>query len=221
MTRDSNKKVDYRVNYTDPDTQQQLTFRSVDELDGYLYQKRVAAAERKIAPSAGDPNTRVDLPGQPNGSGVYKDPRPSGEDRIAPAAPGSQEPAIAPGARDPGGEPRSIPETAVFSDFEPWAEHYHHLYPQAKEFAKYWKRAGIDIDKYAVKIPEDWHLFLHSTGDIKGVGSGGLWNENWRQFFEKNRRAGRAEIEKQLEIMKKGFGLSGLPVVDYPKRPAR
>jgi hypothetical protein len=72
----------------------------------------------------------------------------------------------------------------------------------------HWQRAGLNIDRWCVEIPEDWHLEqLHGNGDIPGVGAGGLWNENWRQFFIERPNATGEQIWEQADTMITGFGL--------------
>jgi RHS repeat-associated protein len=63
----------------------------------------------------------------------------------------------------------------------------HHIFPQAERFSDFFKRAGIDIDKWTVKIDEHFHKELHGKG-------GGVWNERWRQFMDEQPNASANEI---------------------------
>ena len=67
---------------------------------------------------------------------------------------------------------------------------------------------GIDPHDWCVRVPEDWHLGrLHGRGGIPDVGKGGLWNENWRQFFIEHPQANLQTIEQQRDLMIQGFDL--------------
>ena len=97
MLTPSNTATDYKVTYTDPDTGHTLTFRSHDELQGYLNRK---SYEKKIAPGAGDNSPRI-LPGSNQPGEERKDPTPAGQDKIAPPPPGTSDKSELPGKRDP------------------------------------------------------------------------------------------------------------------------
>jgi hypothetical protein len=99
----------------------------------------------------------------------------------------------------------------------------HHIFPQAQDLKAQFQAAGIDIDEWALEIPESVHDQLHGSGDLEGVGSGGIWNENWRQFFSDPQFATAPptaeQIWEQAFKMIVGFDLSEyLPTVQYLKK---
>jgi Predicted lipoprotein of unknown function (DUF2380) len=113
---------------------------------------------------------------------------------------------------------RAVGELAPVSELGVASEvphtHFHHIFPQAEEFAPHWERAGIDIDQYCVELPEGWHLDqLHNQAPLTEppvgkLGPGGLWNENWRQFFAEHPNPPTAnQIWEQANRMIEGFGL--------------
>lgn len=74
----------------------------------------------------------------------------------------------------------------------------HHLFPQAKEFRRFFVRSGIDTHEYTMVIPEHMHLRIH-----RGA-SGGLWNEAWRQFLNAN----QSRLVPRDEMLRKAFELA-------------
>lgn len=87
----------------------------------------------------------------------------------------------------------------------------HHLFPQAGEFALFFKRHRINIHQYTMLVPEPLHLRLHAGRD------GGPWNEAWRHYVRAN--AGREYVPEQdllshaIELCFR-FRLAG-PIVPY------
>ena len=79
--------------------------------------------------------------------------------------------------------------------------HWHHLLPQ--EFRAMFEKAGIDIEKYLVRLDPETHL-KHVHG---GAPEGGLWNQTWQGFFGKTPTPTKAQIEAQLTAMRKQFGI--------------
>ncbi|MFZ4657597.1 MAG: SpvB/TcaC N-terminal domain-containing protein [Caldilineaceae bacterium] len=99
MLTPSNTATNYRVTYTDPDTSQTLTFRSHDELDGFLSRR---SAERRIAPGAHDPSSSRIAPGSQDSGEVRQDPAPADlSPKIAPPPAGQSGTVQLPGRRDP------------------------------------------------------------------------------------------------------------------------
>jgi uncharacterized lipoprotein (TIGR02269 family) len=86
----------------------------------------------------------------------------------------------------------------------------HHLFPQERELALWFRSKGINIHDWTVLISEHHHLRIH-----KGP-RGGLWNEAWRQFREANRDR---EVTRE-ELIAKAFELAfryeiAGPIVPY------
>jgi RHS repeat-associated protein len=63
-------------------------------------------------------------------------------------------------------------------------EEWHHIFPRAQEFARYFKEANINIERFQIGLQRMYHqgraLSLHARGF---GGRGGLWNAAWRDFF--------------------------------------
>jgi hypothetical protein len=86
--------------------------------------------------------------------------------------------------------------------WEEIAPTWHHIFPQAEEFAPYWRNAGINIDEYLAQLPRDIHIEqLHGPGNppIPGAGgNGGLWNACWREFFRPYRLKGTTPSRDEI-----------------------
>jgi uncharacterized lipoprotein (TIGR02269 family) len=91
---------------------------------------------------------------------------------------------------------------------EPYEKH--HIFPQQPVLARWFKRKGIDIHAFTVRVPKSFHTWLHSGGP-----QGGQWNEAWRQFMNENREAASPEDIWRFagELMMR-FGVNG-PLVPY------
>ncbi|MDF2788859.1 MAG: hypothetical protein K0S80_1957 [Neobacillus sp.] len=89
--------------------------------------------------------------------------------------------------------------------------HKHHIYPQ--EFRKWFKKMGIDIDDYTIKLDTTTHLKgVHGNGlDIME----GKWNKKWREFRERNSDASKSEAKKFAKKLLKEYGLDDLPIKPY------
>jgi uncharacterized lipoprotein (TIGR02269 family) len=85
----------------------------------------------------------------------------------------------------------------------------HHVFPQEESLARWFKVQGIDIHAFTIPLAKSFHAWLHSGGP-----KGGQWNEAWRQFRDKNRKADAEEIWRfAFELMAR-FGVNG-PFVSY------
>jgi RHS repeat-associated protein len=79
----------------------------------------------------------------------------------------------------------------------------HHLLPQVKRFAPFFKRAGLDIEAFTVDMAKDTHRLLPN-----GIHTGpNNWNKAWKEYFKKNPNASPEEIKQHLELMKKQFNI--------------
>jgi hypothetical protein len=86
--------------------------------------------------------------------------------------------------------------------------HKHHIFP--KQFSKFFSKAGIYIDDYAVQIEQTTHL-----KGVHGKGMGkmpGKWNQIWKNFFSNNPSPTAKHIFQQAGKMMDDFGLSDLPI---------
>lgn len=64
---------------------------------------------------------------------------------------------------------------------------YHHLLPQTGEFARDFGNALIDVDKFMVSMDRLAHQWTWVRR--RGMRSGGVWNQAWREFFERYRNS--------------------------------
>jgi uncharacterized lipoprotein (TIGR02269 family) len=74
----------------------------------------------------------------------------------------------------------------------------HHLFPQARDLAEWFRSKGINIHEWTMLVPEQQHLRVH-----RGP-RGGLWNEAWRQF---RNAQGDREVTRE-ELLAKAFELA-------------
>ena len=82
----------------------------------------------------------------------------------------------------------------------------HHLLPKANEFAAIFRRAGLDISKYTIRIPKGMHR-LRPDGIHTGVRSQS-WNGAWERFFKaRGPDVNADEILEHLLRMMTDFGL--------------
>src|SRR5262249_47124075 len=70
LLRPENNETDYTVKYVDPDSGEELTFISVDELDGYKFRKQ---KEKREAPGPRNQPPKVEAPPQKADEGVIGD----------------------------------------------------------------------------------------------------------------------------------------------------
>jgi len=91
---------------------------------------------------------------------------------------------------------------------EPYEKH--HIFPQQKDLALWFKGKHIDIHAFTIRLPRSFHQWLHSGGP-----QGGQWNEAWRQFVMKNRDTATTEdIWRFAGDLMSRFGVMG-PLVPY------
>ncbi|QAT81629.1 putative lipoprotein [Corallococcus coralloides] len=86
----------------------------------------------------------------------------------------------------------------------------HHIFPQARDLARWFKLKGIDIHQYTIPIPVHVHRRIHSNGH-----SGGMWNEAWREFQKANENVKSPEIFKHAGELIYRFQLLGGPIEKY------
>jgi uncharacterized lipoprotein (TIGR02269 family) len=85
----------------------------------------------------------------------------------------------------------------------------HHIFPQQRVLALWFKSKGIDIHAFTIRLPKGFHTWLHSGGP-----EGGQWNEAWRQFQKNNSGALPDAIWRFAGELMIRFGVSG-PFVPY------
>ncbi|OJT23875.1 hypothetical protein BO221_18105 [Archangium sp. Cb G35] len=87
----------------------------------------------------------------------------------------------------------------------------HHIFPQEKFLAEWFKDKGINIHAFTMRLPKSFHSWLHSGGP-----RGGQWNEAWRQFVIQNQETATLEDiwRHAFELMER-FYLNGSLVSYY------
>jgi len=90
----------------------------------------------------------------------------------------------------------------------------HHIFPQARDLAEWFRTQGVRIHDYTMPIPRDLHRRIHGND-----GRGGEWNKAWRQFREANRQASPEEIYKHAGELIYRFQLLGSPIRPYYSTP--
>jgi uncharacterized lipoprotein (TIGR02269 family) len=147
--------------------------------------------------------------------------------------PGSRPPAAAAPGRDPRrnlGGAQQLPKGAVMvfpnwnggpeqlippsRQLTPGRWEKHHIFPQARELAAWFRDRGVKIHDYTLSIPRDLHGRIHGND-----GRGGPWNQAWREFMGQNRRATPEEIYKHAGELIYRFQLLGGPIQPYYSRP--
>jgi hypothetical protein len=101
---------------------------------------------------------------------------------------------------------RALEETMVTARHLEKVRQYHHLL--VRQLRRWFKRQGVDIDRYTIKLSADEHRWIHNEYH---------WNDIWREFMRNNQKATPVQIKAQMKAMLKEFGLEGLPIVPYPK----
>lgn len=95
----------------------------------------------------------------------------------------------------------------IKSPYEPFEKH--HIFPQQEELAAWFKIKGIDIHAFTIRLPKDFHTWLHSGGP-----NGGQWNAAWRQFKDEKPDAPPEAIWHFAGELMMRFGVNG-PLVPY------
>ena len=110
-------------------------------------------------------------------------------------------------------EARAVGSLAKYPEWGP----YHHLLPQAEEFAQFFGRAGLKIDEHTTQLDVLYHRNV-----VHGGGSnGGAWNARWRDFKDSNPFAEADAIIAYRDQLRKEFKIDHLPVEDYPAHLVR
>jgi hypothetical protein len=65
---------------------------------------------------------------------------------------------------------------------------YHHLLP--RQFEKFFKKAGLDIEEFVIPLEKEFHKTLHGKGGTIAES----WNGKWGAFFGRHPNAGPDEI---------------------------
>jgi len=110
-----------------------------------------------------------------------------------------------------GGPERLIPPSHRLT---PGRWEKHHIFPQAKELARWFKEQGVEIHHYTLPIPRELHQRIHGND-----GRGGPWNQAWRDFMQANQRASPEEIYKHAGELIYRFQLIGGPLQPYYSQP--
>jgi RHS repeat-associated protein len=81
----------------------------------------------------------------------------------------------------------------------------HHLLPQSKRLAPFFKRAGLNIEDFKLPLDKAKHR-LRPNGIHTGP-SEESWNGTWESFFKANPGATKQAILDQLAKMRNDFGI--------------
>jgi hypothetical protein len=74
-----------------------------------------------------------------------------------------------------------------------------------RQFKEQFERVGLNIENYTIDLPRDFHKNVHGRGG--GEAWINSWNQQWDRFFRKNIDPSASEILKNLNKMKKEFGI--------------
>jgi len=98
--------------------------------------------------------------------------------------------------------------------------HSHHIFPQ--KWAEWFADRGIDVHQYTIALESSEHLSgVHGKGGFVGSGDSVLprrWNQFWDSFIEEHQLANSKDIYQFAGVLLDWFGLSGHPIVPYPKK---
>ncbi len=91
----------------------------------------------------------------------------------------------------------------------------HHIFnkfrgksPASQKYRDFFKKHGIEVDKWTVEIPEEMHKkWIH--------GAGRNWTTAWKRWIDANPGATTKEVYQQAGRMMDDYGLSGLPMTPY------
>jgi len=91
----------------------------------------------------------------------------------------------------------------------------HHIFnkfrgasPSSQKYRDFFRRRGIDVDRYTVEIPEKMHQeFIHRAE--------GNWTTRWKEWIDAHPNATATEVYQFAGQMMDEYGLSGLPLVPY------
>ncbi|WP_420715166.1 TIGR02269 family lipoprotein [Corallococcus sp. BB11-1] len=86
----------------------------------------------------------------------------------------------------------------------------HHVFPQAKDLADWFRIQGVDIHLYILPLPVHVHRRIHSGGP-----KGGEWNQAWREYKDANPNAAPQEIYRHAGSLIYRFQLLGGPIQQY------
>ena len=81
----------------------------------------------------------------------------------------------------------------------------HHLLVQ--QLRRWFASAGVDIDKYVIKLTADEHHWIHNEY---------RWNDLWIEFRLEHPMAEAEEIIAKMKELQRIYGLEGLELVKYP-----
>lgn len=91
-----------------------------------------------------------------------------------------------------------------------WVQH--HIFPQQKTLARWFKAQGIDIHQFTLAMPQQVHARIHSGG-----ARGGRWNDAWKQFVDahEGQQVTPAQIWAHAHLLIRRFGLNPGPFEPY------
>ena len=91
----------------------------------------------------------------------------------------------------------------------------HHIFnkfwrksPKSQKYRDFFKKHGIDVDEFAVEIPETFHKEkIHKAGNN--------WTTKWKKWIDANPNATTKEVYQQAGRMMDEYGIDHVPLVRY------
>jgi hypothetical protein len=91
----------------------------------------------------------------------------------------------------------------------------HHIFnkfrgnsPKSQKYRDFFKKHGINVDDYAVEIPEiESRKLIHVAGNN--------WTTRWKNWIDDNPNATTSEVYQFGGYLMDQYGLSGLPIIPY------
>ena len=90
----------------------------------------------------------------------------------------------------------------------------HHIFnvfrgksPRSQVYRDFFKKHGIDVDKYTVEISEASHARLHRAGNN--------WTTLWKEWIDAHPTATTTEVYQFAGQLMDEFGIGHLPLVPY------
>jgi hypothetical protein len=85
---------------------------------------------------------------------------------------------------------------------------FHKKNPKSQKYIDFFKKHGIKVDDYCIRIPETTHkLIIH--------GKGNDWTKEWKQFIDANPQASTNDVYQFGGMLMEKYKVSHLPIIKY------